>query len=439
MNPVQTQEDSFRGGLKGGTNFRGFQSDASAFLRRFPEKNYYVVFFHLDQFRYLNELFGYENGTKVLIGIAGVLRNRLFEGELSAHLFADRFVLLLSSPSREKLTERLRSIFQDLKDSIEFTGIHYEMIPSVGIYECTDCRKGKTLSVAAMVNRAVIAAKYGGTGTAPISYYEDAMCLQMVDKNKEDRLHSAIENHEFLVYYQPKYSTQDRSLVGSEALVRWKTDANTIVPPMEYIPVFERDKTIPELDFYIFEQVCRDIQRWLKEGKKVVPVSVNLSRVSLFLPGTVQRYGQTARRYGVPVSLLELEVTESALAEDGEPLRTVLEQLHSEGFSLAVDDFGTGYSSLCMLGDLQADTLKLDRQFLNSLESNHRGRTVLEFVVGLAEKLRMSTVAEGVESEWQLHFLQEIHCAAVQGYLLSKPLPVGDYEVLLPEFASESL
>lgn len=403
-------------------------SEAERQIGRLNRPDYSAAFFHIEKFRYLNELFGYENGTKVLEGIAGALRRGLGKGEIVSHWFADRYALFLTDSDPETLEKRAERILSDLKDSVQFYGIHYTMVPAFGI--CTQ-RKKDSLQVEEMVNRAVIAAKFCQED-APVSFFQESMVSSsLLDKNKEDRFSSALEKKQFQVYYQPKYRARDGALAGAEALVRWQADKKTLVPPSEFIPLFERDGRIARLDFYVFSRVCRDLRNWLQKKMRVVPVSVNLSRAALREPGLARRYRETAGHFRIPGSLLELEITESAFADRRGARPELWEELHRAGFSLAVDDFGTGCSSLCLLGSVRAETLKLDREFLLHLAAGERGKAVLKSVVALSRALHMETVAEGVETREQYRFLRSIRCSLIQGYLFSGPLPAARFEKLL--------
>lgn len=414
-----------------GVNERKFMEEARRILGHADRKEYAVIAFHVKEFGTINEVFGFRNGTKVLQGIHWVFGKNIGKDELSAHAYADRFLLLLVYRGRTDLKERLNRICKDLKSTIEFYGVHYELMPAFGICECPF---GLTMEIEELVSRAFMALKAKTfSDHPPCAFYEERMRIsRMTLKNMTDRLNPALKNREFVVYYQPKYSASDETLFGAEALVRWRTDPDTLVPPGEFIPVFERSGQIAELDRYVFQQVCRDLRRWLDEGRGAVPVSVNLSRVHLLDPSVADEYRTEAEKFGVPARLLELEVTESAFAQNAPILEESMKELSSAGFSLSVDDFGSAYSSLKLLCDIPAQTIKLDREFINGIEFGERGKAVVSAVIGLAGQLRMSVVAEGVETKEQLEFLKQARCTAVQGYYFSSPVPERRYAALLP-------
>ncbi|XOQ43690.1 MAG: Putative signaling protein [Clostridium sp.] len=420
----------FQDPLTGGANERKFVQEAQRILCSADKKNYAVVAFHVKGFRIINEMFGYENGTKVLHGIHWVFTNNIGAQELSAHVHADHFLLLLSFQSRTDLLNKIKRICSELENTVEFYGIHYKMAPAFGVCECPSCSNP---DLHKLICHAAFALKAGvKMDNLPVSFYdEQSRIREMTLKNMEDRLEPAMKNKEFVVYYQPKYSVADETLCGAEALVRWKTDDDTLVPPGEFIPVFERKGKIAKLDRYIFRQVCRDIRKWTDEGRKPVPISVNLSRVNLLHPSVAEEYRKEASRYGISVHLLELEVTESAFAQNEPVLKESLHKLVSAGFSLSIDDFGSAYSSLKTLYDIPARSLKLDREFLNGFDAGRRGRAIISSVIDLAGKLHMDVIAEGVETREHLEFLRKIHCTAAQGYYFSPPMPERQFANLL--------
>ncbi len=416
--------------LTGGPDEKMFLEEAEKILRESGKDRYAVVSFHVNRFKYINDLFGYENGDKVLKGIYRAMASNLILPELCARRNADRFVLLLKYRQRSDLENRLNQISADIYRTIEFYGMHYTLKFCMGVYECG---KNSPLGVAVMVDRAVIAQDWvEPADSPPYRFFEEAMRTgEIIAKNMEDRLLPALENREFILYYQPKYRLDTGALAGCEALVRWKTDENTLVPPNEFIPVFEKSRAILPLDRYIFEEACRSVRRWLESGKRVVPVSVNLSRMHLFDLSFIEDYKATADSCRIPCGLLELELTESALSENAPAMRSAAEKLHKNGFSLSIDDFGTGYSSLGMLKDIPADTLKLDRSFLLGSSDSARGKKLIENVVRLVRDLGMTPLAEGVETKEQVEFLKGIRCDLAQGYYYAKPLPASEYERLL--------
>ncbi|EFS27535.2 hypothetical protein FUAG_03050 [Fusobacterium ulcerans ATCC 49185] len=248
------------------------------------------------------------------------------------------------------------------------------------------------------------------------------------EKNIEDNMEHALENNEFIVYFQPKVELKTNKIAGAEALVRWQDPKKGLIPPDEFIPIFEKNGFITKLDIYVFEEVCKTIRKWLNEGINPIPVSVNLSRMHLQNPNFLKKYKEIQEKYEVPADLLEIELTETLVFENFEQLKKVIDDIHQMGFSCSIDDFGSGYSSLNLLKEIPVDILKLDRIFF-SKKNDKRGNSVIESIISLAKKLNMTTISEGVETISQVEFLRKADCDLVQGYVYSKPLAKDDFEI----------
>jgi EAL domain-containing protein (putative c-di-GMP-specific phosphodiesterase class I) len=248
------------------------------------------------------------------------------------------------------------------------------------------------------------------------------------DKKMEDSFESAIENREFEVWYQPKFSPATCTIVGAEALVRWRRDGQ-LVPPGKFIPLFENNGMIRTLDEYVFREVCSEQKKLIDKGISVFPVSVNLSRASIYSVNVVDRYRQITDEVGIDPNLVPLEITES-MAVDDDSLKALADEFHSKGFPLHMDDFGSGYSSLASLNRLHFDTLKLDKSLVDYI-GNFGGDQLIKHTIALAKDLGMHVTAEGVENENQVTFLQEQNCDSIQGFYYSKPKPRDEYEQMI--------
>ena len=251
-----------------------------------------------------------------------------------------------------------------------------------------------------------------------------------ISKEKENKMEQALQNKEFIVHYQPKYDLNTEKVAGAEALVRWNSDKGLIMPG-EFIDLFERNGFVLKLDLYVFEVVCADIRKWLDEGRKVLPIAVNVSRLHLLDTDFVSEYGALISKYRVPPELLELELTENMPMASEDFLVEVFNNIARLGVSLAIDDFGSGYSSLNILHTMPFDTLKIDQMFFQNKTGSERGRRIIETVVLMAQKLGITVVAEGVETKEQVAFLKAIGCNMVQGFYFAKPMPSYEFEHLL--------
>ncbi|MBC8569498.1 bifunctional diguanylate cyclase/phosphodiesterase [Zongyangia hominis] len=409
-------------------NLAKFRLDAQKLLDKAHEP-YAVIQFDVDKFKYINDVFGYSEGNRTLRHIAHVLSTHMEPGELCARSTNDHFVLMLHYQDDDSLLVRLYRLCEKICAQ-EHEGVApFTLLLTFGIYRTTD----ELLDIVAMLDRASIAQKSKkGFHQTSFAFYNEELRQQMIkEKNLENEMTAAMQHHEFVVYYQPKYYINSLKLAGSEALVRWNHPERGLIPPGDFVPLFEKNGFIVEVDLYVFESVCQTIRRWLDEGLSPLPVSVNISRLHLHNPNFLEEFVAILKKYEVPANLLEFELTESVVFDNVELLIHLLHQLHRSGFLLSMDDFGTGYSSLNMLKDIPVDVLKLDRAFFEETDNDGRSRHIVTSVVALMRSLGIKVVAEGVETASQLSFLKSIQCDIAQGYYLARPMPLEDFEALI--------
>lgn len=307
--------------------------------------------------------------------------------------------------------------------------LNHRTVLSFGLYRIDD----KSLPVSVMCDRANMALwKAKGNFKTPYCEYDEDMRQQVLKEQKIiNAMERAIENKEFAIYLQPKYRLEDETIVGAEALVRWNSRDNGFISPGDFIPVFENNGFVYEVDKFIWEETCRYLRKWLDEGRAVKPVSVNVSRIDLYDPKLVDYLVALRGRYGIPARYLELEITESAYTEDPEQIISMTKHLRDAGFVILMDDFGSGYSSLNMLKDIQIDILKLDMGFLKSSDHSAKGGNILAAIMQMAHSLKMQTIAEGVETKEQVEFLKKIGCQCVQGFYFAKPMKASEFEAFI--------
>jgi EAL domain-containing protein (putative c-di-GMP-specific phosphodiesterase class I) len=263
------------------------------------------------------------------------------------------------------------------------------------------------------------------------AFYDEALRQQMrFDAELENDVRSAMKDGDFRVYVQPKYDARTRVLAGGEALIRWQHKTKGFMTPDKFVPLFERNGFITEIDMYVYDKVCAMQRKLIDEGYTPVPISVNQSRLHLYRSDYIETLKTILNRYGLPAKYVELEITENIALSSGEVLEAAVKKIHSLGFTVSMDDFGSGESSLNILKDIDIDVLKLDRMFFLETENNTKARQIIKSVIDMANRLKISTVAEGVENEEQLRFLQDAGCDLIQGYLLGKPMPYEEFEVL---------
>ena len=237
-------------------------------------------------------------------------------------------------------------------------------------------------------------------------------------------MESAIQNQEFKIVYQPKIELKTNKVSSCEALVRWYRNG-IYISPSKFIPLFEKNRFIIKLDKYIFKQVCKDIKIINEKIKttNIINFSINISKEHFAYENFIEEYIKIIKQTNVPINIIELEITESASEYKGINLAKIIENLKNKGFKIALDDFGTGYSSLSMLQELNIDTLKIDKSFIDKLETN----SIIKYIIEMSKDLNIKTVAEGVEKKEQVEFLKKMGCDMVQGYYYAKPLNLNEF------------
>lgn len=239
---------------------------------------------------------------------------------------------------------------------------------------------------------------------------------------------AAMENHEIIAYYQPQYDAITNRLVSAEALVRWVKPDGSIIPPAEFIPLMEQSDAILKLDWHVLKEVCAFLDRQKKEGIPRVQIAVNFSRMHvLYENNFVQKLCDIVEHYDIPHKLIEIELTESAFVDQSDQIEKLVKDIREAGFRVAIDDFGSGVSSLSFVKDVEVDTLKIDRSLLSRNCEDEKERIVLESIFNFAHRLKLNTIAEGVETREQLGFLRTCSCEKIQGFLLARPMPEQDF------------
>ena len=414
-----------------GRTFAKFLIDAKKYIGPGLGGKYAVISLDIDKFKVINDLYGYEQGNRTLRYISEQIETWLQPGELSCRVSGDVFNILIEDQSQSQLSARIGKLKQAISSNLigNYSSVDFIFTVTCGVYRISD----DTLSLSAVLERANLArtsAKHRRADT--VAFFDEELRNQMLrDKEIENEMTAALERNEFEVYYQPKYHLLTGKAMGAEALVRWQHPSRGLLPPAEFIPVFERDGFVLQLDAYVLEQVCKQLRRWIDAGLDPLPIAVNQSRLHLHDPDFVSSYRAMVERYHLPPRLIELEITESALFETVDTMLGTMKQLHAAGFCLSMDDFGAGYSSLNLLRELPFDVLKLDRAFLDHRGDEKRGRKIIAGFVTIAKSLGIRLVAEGVETEEQAAFLREIGCDLAQGYLYAKPMPVEAFELEL--------
>lgn len=393
-------------------------------LGRNTSQQFAFIRIDIEKFQLVNSFFGVQEGDNLLRYAAEEIRRFMGESQLVSYgrIEADVFCICMPYQSEHMIMEFVRYL------RMRFNRYHldFDILPTIGIYIVED----RQLSVDGMFDRASLAAKScKGNYIRNYAFYTADMSEELVKEQRiVNSMKNALEKEEFVLYLQPKYGLQSNAMNGAEVLVRWDSPTRGLVPPGEFIPVFERNGFIIKLDYYVWEKTCQLLAKWIQAGYHPEPVSVNISRVSLYHPRLVELICGLVEKYRIPPRLLQLELTESAYTSNPNAIRDTMDRLQRAGFSILMDDFGSGYSSLNVLKDIAVDILKIDMKFLSDTDNQGRGENILASVVRMAKWLDMPVVAEGVERREQVDFLRSIGCEYVQGYYFAKPMPAEDYE-----------
>ena len=406
-----------------------FQRAATELIANHPSSTYLISCFDIDNFKAVNAQYGQKTGDYVLKKIAGIVMEftSMYHG-IACHVSADNFAMLLPSGTPEHLQKNMMSLEDDFRDR----GIHIRLQLSIGRYIIKD----KQLSFSDIMNKALLARRtVKGRYNVSLAYYNGKMQKQIQEEQHIiSRMDFALSSHQFEVWLQPKYNHETGAMIGAEALVRWNSsEHHVMIPPNVFIPVFERNGFIYELDKYVWNEVCKMLRKWLDEGTCTLPISINVSRMDILQSDVYEVLTGLVEKHEIPAHLLQLEITESAFSFDVVRIIDVVERLRTYGFTIEIDDFGSAYSSLNVLKDVTADVLKLDMRFLSGEDSTGRGGNIIESIVRMSKWIGMQVIAEGVETQEQADFLCSIGCPFIQGYLYAKPMPVQDYESLLEQ------
>lgn len=406
--------------VTGGNNYESFRKKLKDL-----NKTGYLVSMDIHAFKVINSICGVAKGDETLRGIWESLTNCIGAYDIAGHVNADRFVIFCCDESSNAVVRKINKIEAFLRVMSPRLGVPM-VVPYFGITKWSPEKKvEESYSEANFAKNQIKDRK-------DISYqiYSREDTLKMLDdKEMEDAFPENLRQRKFEVWYQPKYDPNTEELVGAEGLVRWRKNDGSLVPPSRFIPLFERDGLIKILDEYVFREVCCQQLLWKAAGYKIVPISINLSRASLYFESVVGQYHSIADEIGIDTKYVPIEITESA-AIDNENIKALADRFHNSGFPLFVDDFGSGYSSLSTLNMQCFDTLKIDKSLIDYI-GDFSGERLLEHTIALAKELGLYVTAEGVEKKEQVAFLKQVGCDDIQGFYYSKPLPKNEFERLL--------
>lgn len=416
--------------VTGGWNQSKFYKETDKI--KFDEGKYAIGYINIENFKYINDFYGREQGDIVLKFMNRMLDDMMQPDGMYARVLADRFVFLMPYIDYNTIKYNFETYISNIEINIAGFADSVIVKSTCGIY-LADNDSG---SVRDMVDKASIAEKRArDDAKSPIMLYDETLNAEFI-KNQEmtASMKKALENNEFAVYLQPKVDINSEIPVGCEALVRWISPEKGYIQPGDFIPLFEKNGFVTEVDFFVLEQVCKMLRRRIDSGLPVFPVNVNQSRLHVNDRMYLSMLQDMLNKYDIPMNLVVFEITESAFIEDSHTMIGLINKMKALGFNFSMDDFGSGYSSFNLLKDMPVDELKIDKEFLESTDDSKKSRYIIEKIVQMAHGLDIRVVCEGVERKEQVEFLREIECDIIQGYYYSKPMPMEEYEKYLLQF-----
>ncbi len=430
-------EASYRDIVTGYGNFEKFKIDAQDILNSNPNTDYVMFYFNIKNFKYINETYGHNVGDRTLKAVSDVLNKYLQEGEAFARVISDTFIMLIHYKNQEGFMDTFTKIKNEIHDACKIIQDRFVVDFITGILIIDDTMH--TYTINRLVDRAMMAGKSVDLSLGiTYAFYDDEYHKKVLnDAQIENSMHGALENNEFCAYVQPKYDISTNSLIGGELLVRWMSPSKGFLEPASFIPAFEKNGFIYQIDCFMLEEACKSLRKYLDSDIYVLPFSVNLSRITLTHPDFLCSVNEIVERYYIPHHYIEFEITESIFTENYAQMISVLNELKNMDFKINMDDFGTGYSSLTLLRELPIDVIKLDQDFLaRSAAKDKNAAAILKSIINMAHALDIHVVSEGIETPEQLEMLKSINCEIGQGFLFAKPMPIADYNKLIKAYTT---
>ena len=385
-----------------------------------------LVYSDINDFSYVNENFGYEAGDEMLRSFADIVCGNPMS-LAGCRIYSDYFVAVMRGSDREQLIREISASNTKFSSRQKEKYPHSDLQVSSGVYFFHSDSDDITIAIdnANLARRSV-----KGSSEIPCGVYTERMRKKRShDQTIASEIWTAITSGAIELFLQPKFDLVTREMIGAEALTRWRNPDGTYKLPYEFIDVLENVGYITQLDMYIYEQVLKNLAKWKKQGKKLVPISVNFSRKHNNSPGFVTRVSELADIYGVDKKLIELEITESCFTQDVKNLFSNMRRLREQGFRIDIDDFGTGYSSLSILIDAPVDIVKVDKVFIDDISNSERSRDYVQHISNLIQSTRKDIIFEGVETEDQAKILAESGHTMAQGWLFDKAIPVDEFDL----------
>ena len=394
-----------------------------------------IVYTDIKHFKYINDTYGYKVGDSLLQDFVEEFMGKTDIIICASRVYSDNFVVANRVPPDYYTNEEFRDLVLQLNQEREakfrekYLNSRLQFCTGISVID----KNSRSLDAETAVSNANLARKVAKEMENDSCVLFDQSMMEGIKREVEitSSIPKALEQREFQVYFQPKIDTDTLELIGAEALVRWQKPDGSFIYPDEFIPLIERSGQVIDVDYYVYREVFRFLAERLKEGKKVVPISLNVSRVHLQKMHILEYVKGLLEEFQIPCSLVEFELTESIYLDNTEQALELIKGLHKMGIKVSMDDFGSGYSSLNLLSKLPIDIIKLDRVFLKEGEMQESDRIIISCVVDMAKKLKITSLCEGVETQEQSDYLKEVGCQMQQGFYFSRPIPQEVFENLI--------
>ena len=388
--------------------------------------DYWVIVLDIDNFHIINDTCGYLNGNKLLSDFAVILMNSLTNGGIGARIGGDNFAIIIRDSDNDTLPViKIREIQQKLAELSYEKYANQTVTCSAGYCKMSD----GGADFAQVLDHAEFSLSTADEIRGSITRYDNKVHDKIIKSNTmEKELTEAVDNQDFVLYYQPKINLADGSLIGMEALIRWIKPDGSVVPPSDFIPVAENSLLITKISEFVLYEACRQNVEWQKKGYEPITVSVNLTAVDFYQTNVTEAIKNALEKTGLEAQYLDVELTESLALKDIQHAIHQMEEIKSLGVKLSMDDFGTGYSSLSYIQVLPITLLKLDRSFVMYLEEDEISREIVSAVIRIAKSKKIETIAEGIETVGQAQILKSSGCDHAQGYFFGKPMPADKFE-----------
>ncbi len=404
-------------------NYDKMIKDGNYLYKKNKLSRYSAVMYEIHDQKFINQKLGAVNGDNLIKEYAKGQKKRMKRGDRLYSISNGRFFALIKKEREQLFLDAIRKVDVTVRGKDGVMPMEIEF--NCGVFQIRatdqiqDIHNYCSLALEESAKQAVVNTRW----------FEESMIEQMVSEREViNSFRTGLTRHEFVVYYQPKVNLDDNRLCGAEALVRWFKNGK-IVPPDSFIPILEKNNLVTDLDFYVFEQVCKDISAWVSEGYQVVKISSNFSKLHLKNPYFAEDLMDIISKYQVNTDYIEVELTESSGYYNFKALGDFVDRMNQEHISVSIDDFGTGYSSLSLLKDLDFDVVKMDKSFFRDLEKgDHVNEKMVENVIKMVHDLDRDVISEGIETKQQALFLKKLQAPVVQGYLYDKPLPHNEFE-----------